>query len=69
MGTIEPEEVVAPANVTIADLFPGAMGRVWLSRVALRLRDPSLLRLPPQTVLDAAEVTRLRAALADVREG
>jgi hypothetical protein len=57
------------APVPLGSLFPGATGRVWLTRVALRLREPALLLLPPDAVLAGEQLERVRRALQLVKEG
>src|SRR3990167_4423652 len=54
---------------TIAELFPGNMGRVRLTRVALRLRMPALLQMPGDQLIDAGLVTKLTVCLAEVQKG
>lgn len=55
--------------MTINDLFPGKVGRVELTRVAVRMRRPDLLRCPPTRQLDAKTVAILQAAQLEVRRG
>ncbi|MBE2251254.1 MAG: hypothetical protein IAE78_17065 [Myxococcus sp.] len=55
--------------MTIAELFPGNMGRVWMTRVALRLRMPELMKLVPSTTLEAELQRRLAATLDEVKRG
>lgn len=55
--------------MTLSQLFPGNVGRVELTRVALRLRRPDLLKMNPNTQLDAATTEKLQAALTQVRRG
>jgi len=55
--------------MTLSELFPGNVGRVELTRVALRLRRPDLLRMKPNAQLDADTVNKLQSALAQVRRG
>lgn len=54
---------------TIEDLFPGKMGKVELTRVAIRLRMPRLMRAPPKKQLDPALVEQITTALIEVRKG
>jgi len=54
---------------TIGEMFPGNMGRVRLTRVALKLRMPTLLQTPPDQALDAALLTKLTLCLAEVQKG
>lgn len=53
----------------LQELFPGKMGRVELTRVALRLRRADLLKMSPDQELDETTRAALEAALADVRRG
>jgi ABC-type polar amino acid transport system ATPase subunit len=55
--------------VTIAELLPGNMGRVVLTRAALKLRKPELLRMDPTTPLDPELLEQLTAAVDAVRKG
>lgn len=55
--------------MTLSELFPGNVGRVELTRVAVRMRRPDLLRMPPTVQLDTATAQQLQAALAQVRRG
>ena len=54
---------------TLMELFPGDMGRVRLTRVALKLRMPALLKMQPEQLLDSALLTRLTNCLAEVQRG
>ena len=54
---------------TIAELFPGNMGRVRLTRVALRLRMPALLQMQADQLIDAGLLTKLTVCLAEVQKG
>lgn len=53
----------------IEDLFPGKMGRVELTRVAISLRMPALMRSKPTDTIDPALVPRIEDALKTVRKG
>ncbi len=53
--------------MTLFKLFPGNTGRVELTRVALRLRRPELLRMKPTSPLDPGLVATLQATLSDLR--
>lgn len=55
--------------MTLGELFPGKVGRVELTRVALRLRRPDLLRMKPTAQLDSATQAKLESALNQVRRG
>jgi hypothetical protein len=55
--------------MTLQDLFPGKMGKVELTRIAIRLRMPHLLRSAPDAPLDAALAATLQSALDEVRKG
>ncbi len=55
--------------MTLGDLFPGRMGRVELTRVAIRIRRPDLLKKPPTATLDDAVLGLLTAAKAQVKKG
>jgi len=55
--------------MTLEDLFPGRMGRVVLTRVAIRVRRPDVLKLPSTTELDDHLVTLLTDAKAQVQKG
>ncbi len=54
---------------TIGEVFPGNMGRLMLTRVALRLRMPELMKLSPSHGLEPALLARLQSTLAEVRKG
>lgn len=54
---------------TLDSIFPGKMGRVQLTRVAIRMRRPDLLKKPTNQELDSALASALRAALNDVARG
>lgn len=54
---------------TLAELFPGNIGRVVLTRVAVRLRMPALLKTPTSTPLDGDLYARVVAAAEAVRRG
>ena len=55
--------------MTLSTLFAGNMGRVVLTRVALRLRKPELLKMTADQPLDAALVDMLVAARDAVNRG
>ena len=55
--------------MTINALFAGNMGRVVLTRVALRLRKPELLKMTPDQPLEAALVEMLVATRDAVNRG
>lgn len=55
--------------MTINTLFEGNMGRVVLTRVALRLRKPELLKMNVEQPLDAALINLLVAARDAVNRG
>jgi len=54
---------------TLNDLFPGRMGRVELTRIAVRLRMPQLLRTNADEALADDVVAALQSALDEVRKG
>lgn len=54
---------------TIGELFPGNMGRVQLTRVALKMRMPALMQMAPHQPLDAVLLTKLTHCLAEVQKG
>lgn len=54
---------------TIAELFPGNMGRVQLTRVALKIRMPALMTMPPHEVIEPGLLQKITSALADVKKG
>ena len=58
-----------PLEMTLTELLPGNMGRVVLTRVALRLRRPDLLKMPIETPLDPALLAALLPAIDAVRKG
>ena len=58
-----------PMNATLDSLFPGKMGRVVLTRVAIRLRRPDLLKTPGDQQLDSATISELEAARDLVSHG
>ncbi len=55
--------------MTLQELFPGKMGKVELTRIAIRLRMPQLLKSPTDAPLDEALVATLQTALDTVRKG
>ncbi len=56
-------------DVTLGSLFPGKMGRVELTRVAIKMRRPDLLKMKPTAALDGKTASDLEAAIAVVRKG
>ena len=54
---------------TIESLFPGKMGRVMLTRVAIRMRRPELLKMNKTEVLAEELADKVREALAMVKKG
>lgn len=57
------------AAMTIGEIFPGNMGRVRLTRVALKLRMPALLRMAPEQSLEQELLEKLTTCLAEVQKG
>jgi hypothetical protein len=55
--------------MTLGELFPGNVGRVVLTRVAVRLRMPALLKTPPTAVLDEELAAIVVAAAEAVKRG
>ncbi len=55
--------------MTLDELLPGKMGRVVLTRAALRLRMPALLKIPEDQELDEELLVKLQAAIAEVQKG
>lgn len=55
--------------MTLTELLPGNVGRVVLTRVALRLRRPDLLKMSVELQLDAALLATLMPAIDAVRKG
>lgn len=55
--------------MTLGELFPGKLGRVQLTRVAVRLRRPDLLKLALDAELEAELLQKLQTAMAAVKEG
>lgn len=55
--------------MNLCQLLPGNMGRVVLTRVALRMRRPDLLKMSDQTPLDPALLALLLPAIDAVRKG
>jgi hypothetical protein len=55
--------------MTLTELLPGNMGRVVLTRVALRLRRPDLLKMPVEVQLDPDLLATLMPAIAAVKKG
>lgn len=55
--------------MTLTQLLPGNMGRVVLTRVALRLRRPDLLKMSVELPLDAALLATLMPAIDAVKKG
>ncbi len=56
-------------STVIEDLFPGKMGKVELTRVAIRMRLPRLLKMKPNETMDDELVKRVKATLEEVRQG
>jgi hypothetical protein len=56
-------------DMTLTELLPGNMGRVVLTRVALRLRRPDLLKMPVEIQLDPDLLATLMPAIAAVKKG
>ena len=54
---------------TLSELFPGNIGRVWLTRVAIRMRMPELMRMAPGEALEGSLLERVSATLVEVRRG
>ncbi|MFT6147042.1 MAG: hypothetical protein ACJAZO_003740 [Myxococcota bacterium] len=54
--------------MTIEELFPGKMGRVELTRVAISLRLPDLMRAKPSDPVSPELLTHLQDALKQVRK-
>jgi hypothetical protein len=55
--------------MTLDSLFTGNMGRVVLTRVAVRLRKPELLKMTASAPLDPAMIDMLIAARDAVKRG
>jgi hypothetical protein len=55
--------------MTLDALFVGNMGRVELTRVAIRLRMPTLLKMRPGETLSPDLCAVLQQALLDIRRG
>jgi hypothetical protein len=55
--------------MTLAQLLPGNMGRVVLTRIALRLRRADLLKMSDQVPLDPALLATLMVAIDAVKKG
>ncbi len=55
--------------MTIADLFPGNMGRVLMTRVAIRTRMPALMKMTPDEPIDEKLLAQLRIAIEQVKRG
>lgn len=51
------------------ELFPGKMGRVELTRIAISLRMPMLMRAKPTDTIKPGLIARLIEALKQVRKG
>lgn len=56
-------------STTLNSLFPGKMGRVVLTRVAIRMRRPDLLKMPGDEPIDSATASELEAARDLVSRG
>jgi|GEM_PF-1300202 len=55
--------------MTLEDLFPGRMGRVVLTRVAIRVRRPDVLKMAPTAHLDDKLAALLTDAKTQVQKG
>lgn len=55
--------------MTLGELFPGNLGRMELTRVALRIKRADLLKMKPEQVIDEDTHKALVAAIAEVRRG
>lgn len=55
--------------MTLGELFPGNVGRVVLTRVAVRLRMPVLLRMTPSDELPGDIASLVEEAAAAVKRG
>ena len=55
--------------MTLTQLLPGNMGRVVLTRVALRLRRPDLLKMSVEIPIDPGLLAALLPAIDAVRRG
>lgn len=64
-----PRDVQQRMPTTLGELFPGKMGRVELTRVAIRIRRPDLLKMPPHTILNDELTELLRATQQLVAKG
>jgi hypothetical protein len=49
--------------MTLTDIFPGRAGRVFLTRVAVRLRMPQILKMKMDEPLDPALSKKLQGAV------
>lgn len=65
--TQEPKGSVGATRLSA--LFPGKMGRVMLTRVAIRIRRPELLKLKAESELEPALLATLNQAIVDIRRG
>lgn len=54
---------------TLGALFPGKMGRVDLTRVALRIQRPDLLKMSPQTIINDELTELLRRTKQLIEKG
>lgn len=57
------------STATLEELFPGKMGRVKLSRIAVKLRRPDLLKMAPDAQIDNKLAASLRVALQSIDKG
>ncbi len=55
--------------MTLAEFFPGNMGRMMFIRVMLRLRRPELAQMDQNEELDPALVKQIRTAIEEVKRG
>ncbi len=54
--------------MTLQELFPGKMGKVELTRIAIRLRMPELLRASMDSPLEPSIAATLQTTLTEVRK-
>jgi len=52
---------------TLDELFPGALGRLRLTRVAMLLKDRSLLDEDPKKALPGDKVRKIKSALEELQ--
>lgn len=71
MWTGERDSLTSPRRntMTLDDLFPGKLGRVKLTSVAIKLRKPMLLKQDPSDELPQDLVTALQSALTEISKG